>query len=316
MDTLLKTIETDLANNRNTSYVQILNLTKNTTDITINLLNQEIAILDSLFENRLKDYTNRKFIIITLMTLVSLTLGYLLALYYFKENEIRKIRENFLATLIHDLRGPINAEQKALEYINAKSPDTPIGSCSGFLNDIYTTNEDLLRIVNNLLEICHYESRDIKLNLEPININNVINDSIRQLQPLIKDSDSVIEFDVQDNLPLVMANNIEIKRVLVNFLVNAIKHNPKGTSILISAYSQNNLISVSVKDNGRGIAESEKRKIFQRYPSAKRKIGTGLGLYLSKKIIDAHNGKIGFTSKENEGTTFYFLLPTAQDIST
>ena len=94
-----------------------------------------------------------------------------------------------------------------------------------------------------------------------------------------------------------------------NLLSNAVKHNKKGTEISVSAKQVDNSIEISVHDNGKGIPEDERPKIFQQYPSSKRKIATGLGLYIVKQIIDLHNGKIWFETEEGEGTTFYFTLP-------
>jgi signal transduction histidine kinase len=85
--------------------------------------------------------------------------------------------------------------------------------------------------------------------------------------------------------------------------------NVKGTNIDIAAQQKENEIVLSISDNGTGISESEKQKIFQRYPSGKRKIGAGLGLYLSKQIVKIHGEKIWFESEEGKGTTFYFTLP-------
>ena len=112
-------------------------------------------------------------------------------------------------------------------------------------------------------------------------------------------------------MSLVRADKAEIGRVIINLVSNAIKHTREGTEINISAEKINNELRVAVADNGEGIPEAERKNIFQRYPTAKRKIGTGLGLYLSKQIIDAHNGKIWFDSEVGKGTTFYFTLPTA-----
>jgi signal transduction histidine kinase len=129
------------------------------------------------------------------------------------------------------------------------------------------------------------------------------------MTPLAEDAQSKISADIEENMPKMLADENEIIRVIINLINNAIKHNEKGTTIKVSARRTNDKIIVSVSDNGSGIPDSEKPKIFQRYPTAKRKIGTGLGLYLSKQIIDAHNGKIWFESELNKGTTFSFSLP-------
>ncbi|OGI21961.1 MAG: hypothetical protein A2287_06400 [Candidatus Melainabacteria bacterium RIFOXYA12_FULL_32_12] len=235
------------------------------------------------------------------------------SLVYFElieRKESEDTRNTFIATLTHDLRSPISAEQKALEAILSKKLGLSLENFSDYLEDIYRINEELLRIVNNLLSIYHYESGKFTLNLQPNNIQDIISHAVRSMIPLAKDQQSEITTNIQENLPEIMIDRDEINRVITNLISNAIKHTRKGTAITISAHKTDNEIQIAVSDNGQGIPESERSKIFQRYPTTKRKIGTGLGLYLSKQIIDAHQGKIWFYTKLGEGTTFYFTLPT------
>lgn len=226
-----------------------------------------------------------------------------------QRQETEEIRRTFLATLTHDLRSPLNAEQKALESILSRKLGTSLDDLSEYLEDMHKSNEELLRLVNNILSVYHYESGKWELKLEPNNINELIENTVRTLQHLAKDQESDITVNIQPDLPQIMIDKDEICRVLGNLISNAIKHNRKGTCIKVEAKKVNNEIQISVSDNGSGISESERPKIFQRYPTAKRKIGTGLGLYLSKQIIDAHNGRIWFESEVGKGTTFYFTLP-------
>jgi signal transduction histidine kinase len=223
--------------------------------------------------------------------------------------ETEQVKQTFLATLTHDLRSPINAEQKTLEAILSKRFGTSLENFSDFLQDIYKTNEELLRIVNNILSVYHYESGKYELKLESASIGDIINDSVNTMKLLAEDQESEIITNIQEDLPLVMVDKSEITRVINNLIGNAIKHNKKGTNINIESKRIDNEVQVSVSDNGKGIPEGERSKIFRRFPTEKRKIGTGLGLYLSKQIIDAHHGKIWFESEVGKGTTFYFTLP-------
>jgi signal transduction histidine kinase len=226
-----------------------------------------------------------------------------------QRQKIEEIKKNFTATLVHDLRSPILGEQKALEFMLSRKTEAPIGDFSEYLNGIYNTNDDLLRIVNNLLEVYQYESGKSELKLEPNNIIDMINSVVRTLKPLAEDQQSDISLNIEENIPSVMVDKSEIQRVISNLTSNAIKHNKKGTSINIKACKTDNEIQVSISDNGQGIPESEKPNIFEKYPVVKSGIGSGLGLYLSKQIVEAHGGKIWFESEVGKGTTFYFSLP-------
>lgn len=223
--------------------------------------------------------------------------------------EIENIRNTFIATLTHDLRGPIYAEQKALEFIMSRKPDIFLSSVKEFIEDLYKTNEDLLRIVDNILNVYHYESGNPSLNLNHCKIEEIIENAVRSMKYLANDKQIEIFVELEDSLPEVFVDKNEISRVIINLLNNAIKHNLNGTKISISAKKTDDKILVSVSDNGSGISKSDQVNIFIRYPTEKRRIGTGLGLYLSKQIVELHKGKIWFLSEEGKGTTFYFELP-------
>lgn len=224
--------------------------------------------------------------------------------------EIEEQRRTFLSTLTHDLRSPLIAEQKAIEAILSGNIGQSLNDFSEYLQDMHKTNENLLAIVNNLLIADYYETETIELELESHNIKDIVAVATKSMIPLAKDNQSEIITDIGPSLPPVKINATEINRVFINLIGNAIKHNKKGTTIKISAKSKDNTVLVSISDNGKGIPESEKPNIFRKYPSTKRKIGSGLGLYLSKQIINAHNGRIWFETEEGKGTTFYFILPT------
>jgi signal transduction histidine kinase/transcriptional regulator with GAF, ATPase, and Fis domain len=226
-----------------------------------------------------------------------------------QRKEVEAMRNTFIATLTHDLRSPIIAEQKTIEFMLNKGLDEPLRNYAEYIEEIHKTNEGLLGIVNNLLVVYHYESGRFELSIEPANLMNMIDENIRQLRSLAADRESEIITDVPENLPLVQIDKNEINRVFVNLISNAIKHNKKGSKIIISAKKLDHAVQVSISDNGEGIPESEIPTIFQKYPTTKRKVGTGLGLYLSKQIIDAHDCKIWFTTERGQGTTFSFTLP-------
>lgn len=222
---------------------------------------------------------------------------------------LEETRQNFIATLTHDLRSPMLAEQKALEAIMMKKEDTPLGSFVEYLKDIHSTNEDLLKLINNLLSVHHYESGKFELDKKANNIVGLINDSIRSLRYLAEARHCEIISEVEDNIPTLLIDGPEVKRVLINLISNAIKHTNRNTKITITAKSLDEGVFVAINDNGPGILEEEKDSLFVKYQTKKRKVGSGLGLYLCKQIVEAHKGKIWFDTEIGQGTTFYFILP-------
>ena len=247
---------------------------------------------------------------------LKLILGTIIVIYSDIRNrkEIREIEETFTASLVHDLKSPIYAEQKALEYIVSRKPDTIIQNIIPYLNDMYLTNEELLRLITNLLTVYSMELGKLELKKVPVNINKIIDDAIRTIKPSADDSEAKIVKNVQENLMDIYMDPDEIKRVFINLISNAIKHNPKGIEIIISAEIKEDEIFISISDNGIGINEAEKANIFQKYRTTKRKVGSGLGLYLSKQIVEHHSGKIWFESEVDKGTSFYFTLPITENM--
>lgn len=222
---------------------------------------------------------------------------------------LEQTKETFIATLMHDLKSPIIAVQKVLESIMIKKQDTHISEFIEYIKDIYRTNEEVLHLVNNLLNVYHYESGKYELSITETEIEDIILNAVKMTLPLAKDNESDININIQENLPAVSIDSSEINRVIMNLITNALKHNKKGTNIEICAKLIQNEIEISVKDNGKGISEQEKTNLFNKYPTKKRKIGTGLGLYLSRQIVEAHQGRIWFDSELGKGTTFHFTLP-------
>ncbi len=221
--------------------------------------------------------------------------------------ELEEVRKAFISTLTHDLKSPIIAEQKALEFlISEKDKNVNVFE---YLEDIYNTNEDLLKLINSLLSSYHYESGKWNLNKTPENMEELIKNVIKIITPLIKEHNSIISCDIQEDIAFVNIDAIEIKRVLMNLISNAIKHNEEGVDVSIKVIKKEGSIQVSVSDNGQGIPDKLQSKVFQQYHTQKGTVGSGLGLYISKQIIDAHKGKIWFESEEGKGTTFYFTLP-------
>ncbi len=223
--------------------------------------------------------------------------------------KLEETRRNFIATLTHDLKSPLLAEQKALEALMASKPGAPIGNFFLYFQELHNTGEDLLKLIENILSVFHYESGGIQLNIEANNFGGLILDAIKSLKPLAEDKECTITEEIDNSIPSVQFDRGEIKRVLINLISNSIKHTPNGTQVKIKSEKKENEVVISISDNGSGIPEDEKPMIFDKYHTKKRKVGTGLGLYLSKQIIEIHKGRIWFDSEVGKGTTFYFTLP-------
>lgn len=228
-----------------------------------------------------------------------------------KENE--RLKDDFIATLTHDLRTPVLASLNALDFALKGT----LGELNGELTNLFTTmkrsTEDMLGLVNVLLEVYRYESNKMHLAKTDFNLTELIKDCVEELKPLSDKNGLVIKTDFKE--AVINADKSEIKRVLFNILGNAVKHSFENGEIIIKTEIENDTdIKVSIRDFGEGLSKEDLEglfKKFQRGTSKKRLPSTGLGLYLSRQIIEAHNGSIEASGEEGKGATFTFMLKNA-----
>ncbi len=228
------------------------------------------------------------------------------------QKETERLRDDFIATLTHDLRTPLLAAIQTLKFFIDGSLGEIKEQQKVMLSTMLQSNEDLLGLVNALLEVYRFESGKLNLCKTKFNIKDLVKQCYDELEPLSKKKD--IEFnlhcDVDDDLK-VNADRAEIKRVITNLCGNALNYTNKGGIIDIYVKSQSGDLMFSVIDNGNGIPKEDIAHLFKRFSqgtSKKRSTGTGLGLYLSRQIVEAHGGKIWVESKVNHGSEFSFLL--------
>lgn len=234
-----------------------------------------------------------------------------------KRKESEELRENFIATLTHDLRTPLIAGVHTLEYLLKGSYGELTDNQKYIVSQLINSNEGLLRMVNTLLDTYSYEAGKHTLVKREINLSKLIIESINELKTLADEKSQEITFNDNVSNCFVIADKQEIKRVIVNLLSNAIIHTSENGKIYFDLKLQESLVIVSITDTGVGLSEKDKERIFNRYSrggKTLRKIGTGLGLYLSKYIIEAHGGKIWVESELDNGSTFYFTLNLSQKI--
>ena len=234
------------------------------------------------------------------------------------QKKMEKLRDDFIATLTHDLRTPLLASIQTLSYLI----DGTLGEINEkqmkFLATMKTTNCDMLGLVNALLEVYRYEEGKLNLYKENFDINEFIEHINSQLESLyITKKINIKLFLSQTKGKNIYADKNELRRVLVNLCGNAVKFSKINGEIKITTSIMNeNDLKITIEDKGEGISKEELPQLFNRFisfnDSGKTNIkninSTGLGLYLSKKIIEAHNGKIWVESIKGNGSKFFILL--------
>jgi signal transduction histidine kinase len=180
------------------------------------------------------------------------------------------------------------------------------------LGTMKKSNEDMLGLVNALLEVYRFESGQLKLCKTNFPLKDLVVQCYEELKPLTqkKNQDFEFVFEIEDNV-YIQADRAELKRVITNLCGNAVNYTNPGGKITVLTKIQNNDLIFSVTDNGNGIPKEDMGNLFTRFSQGttkKRSTGTGLGLYLSRQIIEAHGGKIWAESKIDKGSEFSFLL--------
>lgn len=228
-----------------------------------------------------------------------------------EQKESDKLRDDFIATLTHDLRTPLLAAIQTLKFFVDGSLGDLTEKQKVLLSTMQKSNEDLLGLVNALLEVYKYDAQKLNLCKTDFDFSSLVKQVYNELKPLAEKKSINFELTMPDNDITINADRSEIRRVVCNLCGNAINYTNNNGEIVVSIKSEGKDLIFSVLDNGNGIPKEDIPHLFQRFSqgtSKKRSTGTGLGLYLSRQIIEAHNGKIWLESKINKGSEFSFLL--------
>lgn len=237
-----------------------------------------------------------------------------------QRKEIERLRDDFVSTLTHDLRTPLLAAIQTLGFFVDGSLGELTERQHELIQMLIQSNRELLGLVNVLLEVYKYESGRQKLIVDTVSLPDLVRDVVQELGALASHREQSLSVAFTENAGpeqcKVRGDKQELKRVLVNLIGNAIHFTPKEGDIQVFlALTRRNrkpMVQVCVSDNGRGIPAQDIPQLFQRFSqgtSRQRSSGSGLGLYLSRQIVEAHNGHIYVESEESVGSRFYVELP-------
>ncbi len=218
--------------------------------------------------------------------------------------------EDLIAALSHDLRTPLIATRGTIRSMlgGAFGPVDPLWR--EVLEDYRGSNEDLLKLVDNLLEVSRYDAGRKNLEIEPLDWRSLCERVVAQVQGATQ-ARVPIFLSLSEPLPAVSGDAVEIRRVIQNLLDNAVRvSDDEAVELDVQAHAGG--VRVHVRDRGPGIAQAERERLFLRFIQGRnRRGGAGLGLYLCRQIVAAHGGTIGVESTPGEGSTFWFTLGVA-----
>ena len=231
-------------------------------------------------------------------------------------NEILKasnFKTIFLSTMSHELRTPLNAVIGFSDILLEESYGTLIEEQKDFLNDIRISAEHLLEMINKILDLSKIEAGELELKLKKVKLKEVVNQTLSIIKPLYAKKNLEFELKGINEEIEIFADPTRLKEILFNLMSNAIKFTPKG-KVCLEFYESNSEWKFNIIDTGIGIAEKDFDLIFKEFKRVESDYvssvtGSGLGLALTKRLVNLHEGKIFFESILGQGTTFTFTIP-------
>ena len=230
------------------------------------------------------------------------------------QQEKEMMKKNFVTLVSHQLRSPLASIKQSFVVI-----------LEGFAGEVASKQKEmiekagehidcLLQLINDWLNMSRIEADDLTKKFEPVDLIIVLSETLKLLKPLADARKVTLEFNLNDNLPMVQGDRESLKHVFMNLIGNGINYNREGGTVTVNEGEQGDDLVIDICDTGIGISKDNLHFIFDEFFRVKSKetrgiSGTGLGLPIAKRIIEAHNGSIKVVSELGKGTTFCVYLP-------
>jgi signal transduction histidine kinase len=234
-------------------------------------------------------------------------------------DKANKMQADFTAMIAHDLRSPLSNSIAMCEMLQGELFGSLNAEQKKWLAKIETSGRNLVNLVGDFLDVSKLEAGRIDLRKQPVDLVNLIGDAVENCMAIARNKGISLSTVVDPDLPQILADPRRMDQVLDNLLSNAVKFTPEGGKIEVRACRDNHSgIRVQVSDDGVGISAEEMSSLFLKYCQTSSGMhskhnGTGLGLVVSKMIVEAHGGRIWAESQEGKGSTFSFVLPAAAE---
>jgi signal transduction histidine kinase len=226
--------------------------------------------------------------------------------------EIDRLKSEFIATASHELRTPLTSVQMGVHLLLEGALGELTDSQNEVLQACRQDCERLDKLMRDLLDLSKVEAGESQPHLAAVSTRDLLTTAVKELRPQVETKGLKLSVDAPVDLPWVMVDRLQIERVISNLVINALRHTKQG-EIKISAEQRENHVAVSVSDTGSGIPTEYLPHIFDKFVQVPDEPtgGAGLGLTISKSIVEAHSGQISVQSQVGRGTTFTFTLPLA-----
>jgi PAS domain S-box len=224
-------------------------------------------------------------------------------------------RDDMIGIVSHDLRNPVNAVKMLTGVMLDRQREEPLpAEMADYASVIRQAAQQMDELIRDLLDVTRVEAGRLSVDLKCENTEELLSDALRTLAPVTSQKSIALRLNAPDDLPEVMADRERIAQAISNLVGNAVKFSPAGGEIIVRVATLDAEILFSVSDKGQGMTPEQLSHAFDRFWQSSRtdRQGAGLGLAITKGIIEAHGGRIWAESSLDSGSTFYFTLPTAQ----
>ena len=231
--------------------------------------------------------------------------------------EVERMKNDFVSTVSHELRTPLTSIMGSLGLIKGGAVGTLPDRLKSMLDIAYSNSDRLVRLINDILDVQKIEAGKMEYRMVPLEIMTLVNGAVSASEGLARERG--IEIKVIESTPeaIIRGDDDRLMQVMTNLLSNAVKFSSRGDSVEIGVSRQNGSLEIKICDQGPGIPEQFRDKIFEKFSrmnssDGQQVGGTGLGLSISKSIVEQHGGDIGIEPDTGKGATFFFRLPESK----
>jgi signal transduction histidine kinase len=255
---------------------------------------------------------------VILLTWVLLILSYIVTRSFERLAEASRMKIEFLTIMTHQIRAPFSNMRWVTDLLMSEKKG-PLGERENEYFKILRENSKRLEeLINKIITVSRIEQGELPSKKELTSLKKLVDKVIFEFKPFAEASNVTVEFKSQGNLPKVSVDDSQIREVIENFIDNAIKYTGEKGKVEVLLSNKGKNVCLEVKDSGVGVPKEDQKYVFRKFfrsevAMKKQTQGSGLGLFIAKSIIESHRGKIGFTSQEGKGSTFWFTLPAAKN---
>ncbi|MEN8098616.1 MAG: response regulator [Chloroflexota bacterium] len=233
-------------------------------------------------------------------------------------NELRQQRDQLIEMLVHDMRGPMSSVIGGLELMQRKQDSLSRDELDGLTTSAIFSSQRVVNMLETLLDFVRLEKGELAINLQPWSIDQLLQDTVMSIKPLLELDQIEIQLSIDQNGTLALVDGDLLVRVISNLLFNAIRFSPPKSKIRLWTQAKDKWMVISVLDHGPGIPPEHRLTVFEKYTQlgvGSRQSGVGLGLAFCRMAIEAMRGKIWVAEPPRKGTLFRVALQLAQPLS-